>query len=75
MALLLKSLRQEGITVPTNPEVFIECHDLESIDREITKEEISFDEWKRVPIEKGKEKYGNENCKSSETKDRVYDAH
>lgn len=44
MALLLKSLRQEGMTVPTNPEVFIECHNLESIDREITKEEVSFDE-------------------------------
>ena len=57
MALLLKSLRQEGITVPTNPEVFIESHDLESIDREITKAEVSFDEWKRVPIEeKGKKK-------------------
>lgn len=24
---------------------------------------------------KGKEKYGNETCKSSETKDRVYDVH
>lgn len=57
MALTLKALRLEGVLVPINPEKYLENASMENISKEISKPEVSFEEWKRVAVEeKGKKK-------------------
>jgi hypothetical protein len=74
MALVLKSLRKEGVKVSANPEEYAKGNDIETPELENKlPEKVLFGQCKRVETtDKGKKKNGHQSCRSRHGKERVY---